>query len=284
MSPKKRRQKQNAPAASTPSVASIASVDRHATSAETTSTTALASAALPWSAWKRAIASLIILAYLLVMLIGPLSNPIHSKHLTAPIAATLAPLHRGLFMGHGYRFFAPNPSDSHLVQYKITKNDGTQVEGVFPDRDDVWPRLLYHRWFMLSETIFAEHAQTLSPKEFDKLNREKIERVKSLKKSGRLKQGNELERQRAQEKADYKRTIQRIKALVRSTGEFLLQRHDGDEIELSVVTRTIAYPAEVRYGADLDDEIFLRYPANRVIGRFTKSDFAAPPAATESAQ
>ena len=237
-----------------------------------------------WPAWKRSVASAIILAYLFVLIIGPLSNPIASQHLTAPIASAISPLHRGLFMGHGYRFFAPNPGDSHLVQYKITRSDGTQVQGNFPDRNTLWPRLLYHRWFMLSETIFAEHAQTPSPNEFNKLNEEKRARVELLKKGGRLELANEIEGKRVLEEAEYKKTIQRIKALVRATGEFLLKRHDGEEIELSVVTRTIPFPAEVRQGADLDDEVFLRYPANAVIGRFKKSDFTLPADDKESAQ
>ncbi len=279
MSSKKRKQKRSTTEASTPPAMSnadhVASPHPSVTSNAT---------GLPWSPLKRAVGSVVILAYLFVLLIGPLSNPINSQHLTAPIARTIAPIHRGLFMGHGYRFFAPNPGDSHLVQYKITKNDGTQIEGTFPDRDNAWPRLLYHRWFMLSETIFAEHAQTPSPNEFEKLNREKSERVALLKKNAKLKLAAELEKQRAQEESEYKRTIARIKALVRTTGEFLLRRYDGDEIEISVVTRTIPFPVEVRQGADLDDDVFLRYPTNRVIGRFKKSDFVASGDAKESAQ
>lgn len=274
MSSKKRKQKRNVHAASTPPEATT----------EATAPATVVDDRSPWTTYQRAIASVFILAYLLVLIIGPLSNPISSKHLTAPLAVTLSPLHRGLFMGHGYRFFAPNPSDSHLVQYKITKEDGTQIEGVFPDRENVWPRLLYHRWFMLSETIFAEHAQTPSPNEFEKLDREKSERVKLLLKSGRLKLGNELEKQRTEEEAKYKKTLLRIRSLVRATGKFLLERYDGDEIEISVVTRTIPFPVEVSQGADLDDDVFLRYPANRVIGRFRKSDFAKSPGFSTKSQ
>ena len=226
-----------------------------------------------WPAWKRGIASIIIVAYLLLMIIGPLSNPVASQHLTAPIAETVAPLHRGLFMGHGYRFFAPNPGDSHLVKYKITKSDGTQIEGMFPDRDTMWPRLLYHRWFMLSETIFAEHAQTPSPNEFNKLINEKRSRAKLLTAGGKLKLAEKLNMEATQEKVAYEKTIERIKVLVRAIGEFLLTRYQGDEIEISVVTRTIPFPAEIRQGSDLSDNVFLRYPANAIIGRFTKQDF-----------
>jgi len=237
-----------------------------------------------WASWKRLVASVFILAYLFLLIIGPLSNPVGSKHLSVPIAETVAPIHRGLFMGHGYRFFAPNPGDSHLVQYKITKSDGTQVEGTIPDRDTVWPRLLYHRWFMLSETIFSEHARTPSPNEFKKLNDEKQRRAKLLSKAGKFQLAQKLESERAEEKIAYDKTINRIKTLVRSTGKFLLDRHQGEEIELLVATRTIPFPAEVRQGADLGDEVFLRYPANAVIGRFTKSELTENGDTTETVE
>ena len=224
------------------------------------------------SRWFRRIATVLILSYLLVLIIGPLSNPIASTHLTAPLSRIVAPVHRALFMGHGYRFFAPNPSSSHLVQYKVTRADGTQVEGVFPDRDSMRPRLLYHRWFMLSETVFAEHAQTPSPREFEKLNAVRKQQIGVLKKARRFELARSLEAARASEEANYQQTLRRIDALVRSIAEFLLVREQGEEIELTVVTRTIPFPAEIRQGAKLDDKVFLQYEANPVIGRFTRSE------------
>jgi hypothetical protein len=56
-----------------------------------------------------------------------------------------------LSLGNGYRFFAPEPGPSHLVRYEATLDDGTLEQGVFPNRDIHRPRLLYHRYFMLSE-------------------------------------------------------------------------------------------------------------------------------------
>ena len=79
--------------------------------------------------WLRRLASVLILAFLVIVILGPLSNPLPSRHLTGPLAAWVSPIHRALFLGHGYRFFAPNPGPSHLVQYKITRADGTQLEG-----------------------------------------------------------------------------------------------------------------------------------------------------------
>jgi len=64
------------------------------------------------------------------------------------------------------------------------------------------------------------------------------------------------------------------KKLVRDIGQFLLEREGGEEIELTVVTRTLPFPAEVRQGANLDDKRFLQYETNSVIGRFSKDDFA----------
>jgi hypothetical protein len=39
------------------------------------------------------------------------------------------------------------------VRYEVTLADGTLKEGVFPDRNEHKPRLLYHRYFMLSEFV-----------------------------------------------------------------------------------------------------------------------------------
>jgi hypothetical protein len=54
-------------------------------------------------------------------------------------------------LNHGYRFFAPDPGPSHLFYYTLTMADGTTKSGHFPNHQEHWPRLLYHRYFMLSE-------------------------------------------------------------------------------------------------------------------------------------
>jgi len=229
--------------------------------------------ALP-NPWLRRFASIVIVAFLAIVILGPLSNPIASRHLTAPLAEWVSPVHRALFLGHGYRFFAPNPGPSHLVQYKITRADGTQLESVFPDRETIKPRLLYHRWFMLSETVYSEHAQTPSHREFERLNLSRLQQVKALNKGGRLVLARSLEATRKREEEAYQRTLKRIDVLVRDIAKFLLDREGGEEIELTVFTRTLPFPAEVRQGADLDDKRFLQYETNSVIGRFSKEDFA----------
>jgi hypothetical protein len=57
------------------------------------------------------------------------------------------------YSGHGYRFFCPEPGPSHLVRYRIEMPDGTTSTGTFPDLKSEWPRLFYHRHFMLTEKL-----------------------------------------------------------------------------------------------------------------------------------
>jgi hypothetical protein len=55
-----------------------------------------------------------------------------------------------LYLNHGYHFFAPEPEESTLLAYEAVRPDGEVVRGRVPDRATS-PRLLYHRYFMLTE-------------------------------------------------------------------------------------------------------------------------------------
>jgi hypothetical protein len=55
------------------------------------------------------------------------------------------------YLNHGYEFFAPDPSGTHVIGYRVTQPNGATVEGRFPDLKEQWPRLLYHRHMMLAE-------------------------------------------------------------------------------------------------------------------------------------
>ena len=66
-------------------------------------------------------------------------------------------------MNQGHHFFAPDPGASTLVQYTVERPDGTILEGRMPNRQIV-PRLLYHRHFMLTESIAtSEEDERISP-------------------------------------------------------------------------------------------------------------------------
>lgn len=57
-----------------------------------------------------------------------------------------------LYLDHGYRFFAPEPGPTHTL--KLVSGEGDLQQTIrLPDRGTTWPRLLYHRWFMLGESL-----------------------------------------------------------------------------------------------------------------------------------
>lgn len=57
-----------------------------------------------------------------------------------------------LYLNHGFHYFAPEPGSSNLISWTVTRSDGTSVSGRFPNFK-IFPRLLYHRHFMLSEFL-----------------------------------------------------------------------------------------------------------------------------------
>lgn len=105
----------------------------------------------PWSATVRLLVSLWLIYHLFAIITGPLNLP-PSIHGQAILPAAL-PYHRVLYLGHAYKFFAPDPGPSHLIEYDIEQADGQHLKGRFPDRREQWPRLLYHRHFMLTEFV-----------------------------------------------------------------------------------------------------------------------------------
>jgi hypothetical protein len=64
----------------------------------------------------------------------------------------VAPYLQALYLDHGYHYFAPEPGGSTLIGYSIELEDGSTVSGRFPDVETS-PRLLYHRYFMMSEFL-----------------------------------------------------------------------------------------------------------------------------------
>lgn len=72
---------------------------------------------------------------------------IRGHRLTEPYSAVL-------FLNHGYHYFAPDPGSSTLIGYSMTRDGDTAISGRIPD-PAIFPRLLYHRYFMLAENIWA---------------------------------------------------------------------------------------------------------------------------------
>lgn len=106
--------------------------------------------------WLRLILSLLIAVHLIAVLLPPLAFQTRGPLGLSPLIDTLIRPVEGysqfLYMDRGYAFFAPEPGPSHLLQAAIGTETGT-VERMYPDREDQWPRLLYHRHFMITEFL-----------------------------------------------------------------------------------------------------------------------------------
>jgi hypothetical protein len=110
---------------------------------------------LPLSRAIRLPLSLAIAVYLAGVIIAPLSGPPPASDLSQVILQPFRPLLGGLYLGHGYRFFAPDPGPGHTIRWTVTLPDGSLRSGSIPDAASDWPRLLYHRRFMVAEKIAA---------------------------------------------------------------------------------------------------------------------------------
>ena len=113
----------------------------------------------------RRVVSCLVIAHLLAVLAEPLAFFSRSDFQVAPEFLALrrfaAPYAEWMYLDHGYFFFAPNPGPNHLVGWKEDTAQSDQLPKVlFPDRRQQWPRLRYHRYFMLSEFYNNSFAPT----------------------------------------------------------------------------------------------------------------------------
>ncbi|HTN75645.1 MAG TPA: hypothetical protein VL096_10385 [Pirellulaceae bacterium] len=110
-----------------------------------------------WSPRAKLIVSALVMFHLLGVFLAPLWFASGQQSpLIAPLMVAYRPYINTLYLNHGYAFFAPNPGSSHLVRYRLEFANGRQPEeGVFPNLQEERPRLLYHRHFMLSESLFT---------------------------------------------------------------------------------------------------------------------------------
>ena len=108
-----------------------------------------------WPRWLRIVSSIGITVYIVTIALPPLAGPPPASLLANRMIQPFRPLIGAVGVGHGYRFFAPNPGPGHSFRWTLRMPDGTQRSGSMPDAEADWPRLLYHRRFMLPEKIAA---------------------------------------------------------------------------------------------------------------------------------
>jgi hypothetical protein len=106
---------------------------------------------MPSARWRVAL-SAALLVHLVAVVAPPLS--VEGSPVFVGLSRLLGWYVDPLRLNNGYRFFGPDPPQySFLVDYEAYCADGTVVRGRFPDLQAQWPRLLYHRYFMLSSRL-----------------------------------------------------------------------------------------------------------------------------------
>jgi hypothetical protein len=170
----------------------------------------------------RVILSLVLLVHLTAVFIAPMALP-PSSQLIQDIRKPFSDYLNVAYLDHGYRFFAPSPGPSHLVRYDLEMPSGEHQTGTFPNLKEQWPRLIYHRHFMLSEKFFNWAAPELpadAPAEI---------------------------RQRWQTDRDV------FLSIARSYAQHLMNVNDAQKVKLELVQHNLASPQEVLAGRKLAD-------------------------------
>lgn len=204
-----------------------------------------------WSSSKRFWISLIILFHLFCVSLAPLAAVDPRPNLAVDAQRVLRPYSESLYLLHGYRFFAPEPGPSHVMQYEITKDSGETLQGQFPDRNGHWPRLLYHRWFMLSETVFQHVSATLAQDELTQWQTQVEQQIETLNETN-PRAASRLRAELNRELQDHENSLAIRDALVNSIGRTLLKELGGNRIDLQLVTRVIPPPQDILMGLKLD--------------------------------
>ena len=104
------------------------------------------------------VVSLMLGFHVFAVFISPAAMPPASPLLMDGYRLAL-PYNELLFLNHGYHFFAPDPGASTLISYAVPRQGDAPVVGRFPNLS-IHPRLLYHRYFMLAENLWAFDDET----------------------------------------------------------------------------------------------------------------------------
>lgn len=182
--------------------------------------------AIRWSGPLRVAVSIAVLIHLTLVFCVPLSMVEPGSPLAGWLVSNLRPYVQAGNISHGYAFFAPDPGRwSHLIRYRIEFNDGrAAIEGTMPSLNEQWPRLLYHRHFMLTEQLGALASRV------DELNSFEAP---------------------AEQRAAAEREL---RDLASSYARHLLHAHGADHVSIDLVRHNVPTYIDVRDGRTLDDE------------------------------
>lgn len=107
---------------------------------------------LPMRSFGKFVVSLALVYHLAAIVAGP-SSIAPSSQVQRDSFLAFGPYLEALYLNHGWHFFAPDPGPSTLVGYEAKTASGETITGRIPDKQQMQPRLLYHRHFMLTEAL-----------------------------------------------------------------------------------------------------------------------------------
>lgn len=175
------------------------------------------------STWRRWLISIALAVHLMAIAMPPMMFQSGGSAIVATLLTPLRAYTEFLYLDRGYAFFAPDPGPSHLIEAAVTQSDGQRIETKYPDRQQQWPRLLYHRHFMLSEYLTEVYFPPGPPRELfetDRAAAEEWARLRLRYEHVRQSIVNHLRHQNG----DKPVAIRRIEHLIPSAQEF----HAGD--------------------------------------------------------
>jgi len=140
------------------------------------------------------------------------------------IARGFAPYLDAAYLNHGYRFFCPAPGPSHLIRYSLKMPDGSTISDVMPNLQTEWPRLFYHRHFMLTDKL----GNVWNPEEPDS-------------------------RAPPEEREEWRRSRQLFETVVHSYAMHLLNSTGATEATLDFVRHNLPSRQQVADGKSLTD-------------------------------
>ena len=216
-----------------------------------------------WNPVLRSIVSVVLLVHLVGIFSAALSNPGPTSQFVRSVRDLYQPYLRATFLDHGYQFFAPDPGPTHLVEYEVVKPDGEKVTGVFPDRNDDFPRLLYHRWFMLSESMYTWSIDIPTQQQFEQDKQQYETNVKQLMDEGKVTEARQMENDWQAMVGQMEFAKKMGNKLYTRVARYLLEKHGGEQVTLYTVERLLPGPIEINAGLDLDDPMFMDFPGGR---------------------
>lgn len=126
-----------------------------------------AGAGRPWHGGWKVVASLLLAFHLAAMVVASYCST-QASPLAYKVYEVCGPYAQLMYVNHGYRFFSPEPGSSTLIEFQSLLQDGTQRSETIPNHGEggQWPRVFYHRHFMLTEFLSAVSEQ---PQLFNKV-------------------------------------------------------------------------------------------------------------------